>query len=143
MYINIICIGTFWFLTEKVNSFKFLNCHGNDVIGIVSTENSNPYIILDKKQLTPDAEIELWCESDRPFSKCILSHDNVNKCTALTETTFGFKDCFETPTNKGIVKYQNEVIQNDKQHICIFRIRKANEEGNYFNRYILRIPFSA
>ena len=99
-------------------SFKIIDC-GNSKTTKINVTQNNKNVVEYKDpssmiSINGTDKVELWCETDCWFSKCILTHqpNNADNCTNSEEQ-------YESEKNEVFSEFNNS-----KRHICKFVLEK-------------------
>ena len=99
-------------------SFKIIDCGNSKTTKINVTQNNKNVVEYNDPSsmisINGKDTVELWCETDCWFSKCILTHqpNNADGCESSEEP-------YESEEREVFSE-----IENSKRHICKFEIEK-------------------
>ena len=69
----------------NVHGFQILNCSSNKIYETKWNEKTkeaiiryDPQIKVSTQKNSSEDDTQLWCETDKRFSKCILTHKNIH-----------------------------------------------------------------
>ena len=102
-------------LSYHISCFKIIECGNSNTKKIQATKNNKNVVqFSDPIRIDASERIDLWCETDCWFSKCILTHqpNNVDGCESSEEP-------YESEKREVLSEFENS-----KRHICKFEIEK-------------------